>query len=383
MTLGSTRRFIIGGAAIGLILIASLFVRGQTKRRHDSDRETAGNARIASVATARLTPLARTIVLSGEFKPFQEVDLHAKVAGYIRRIFVDVGDKVRAGQTIAILEVPELDAAVEEAHASQERAKSTYAAAHAAYDRLKQASDQRPGLIAAQELDDALARDQEAGAQVAAAEAKGRQVSAQADFSRITAPFSGVITQRFADTGSLIQAGTSSNTQAMPVVQVAEFDRLRLVIPVPESAVSSVHLGTNVDVKVPALGRVFRGEVARFADSLDRQTRTMETEIDVPNTNDSLVAGMYAEVVLDLQRKSSVLTVPVQAVSQNGTSATCLVIGAGNRVEERTVRLGMEGEERVEVVSGLRQGELVLIGSRADFRSGDEVHPRPVSEKGE
>ena len=163
-----------------------------------------------------------------------------------------------------------------------QRAESSHAANHFAYTRLKQASASRPGLIAEQELDDAFAKDKESEAQVASAkaalseaqselavsQASDQQLAAMKAYTHITAPFAGVITKRYADTGALIQAGTSSNTQAMPVVQLAEWSRLRLVVPVPESAVPEIHLGSVVQVRVGALNRAFQGRVARFADAL-------------------------------------------------------------------------------------------------------------------
>jgi len=370
-------KFIIVGVGVATVVALSLAAWRSEKR---DTPVPAAEAPGAAVALARKTPIRTTLVLSGEFRPFQEIELHAKVAGYIRTISVDVGDRVKEGQVIAVLEVPELVAQVEGAKASLDRAKSTYEAAHSAYVRLKQASEGRPGLIAAQELDDAMARDREAEAQIGVAEANQRQVLALSDYTRITAPFAGVVTKRYADTGAMIPAGTSSSTQSMPVVQLAECDRLRLVLPVPESAVPRVHLGSIVQVKVPALGRAFEGKVARFADALDRQTRTMSTEIDVANTDDRLMPGMYAETTLDLVRKDAALTIPIQAVSRNGDEATVLVVDPQNRVQQKRVTLGLEGTRRIEVLSGLAEKERVVIGSRSQFRVGDVVEPRPVAE---
>jgi len=369
----------VSGLVAGAALLLLLAARGQVTRPNRSgDRPSP--VRPVSVAVARRAPLRSTLTLSGEFKPFQEVDLHAKVAGYIRSISVDVGDRVRTGQVLAVLEVPELDAQVQEADASLERSRSAHESTHSAYTRLKQVSEARPGLIAAQELEDAFARDKQAEAQVAQATAGQKQAAALSDYSRITAPFSGVITRRYADTGALIQAGTSSSTQALPVVRLAEFDRLRLVLPVPESAVPRIHVGTTVGVKVPALDRTFEGRVARVSDDLDRQTRTMETEIDVANPDGSLIAGMYAETVLNLSHEDSALTVPIQAVSRDGKDTSVLVVGAGNRIEERQVRIGTEGARRLEVLEGLKEGDRVVIGSRSQFRAGEEVEPRPIEE---
>ena len=250
-----------------------------------------------------------SLTLSGAFRPYQQVDVHAKVAGFIRKIYVDVGDHVKAGQVLAVLEVPELSAqvagakadiqryqdAVRRSESEIQRAESTHAAYHAAYSRLKQASESRPGLIAEQELDDSMAKDKETAAQIesaraALAESQSQLVSARTDldrlsaleaYSHITAPFAGVVTKRYADTGALIQAGTASETQSMPVVQLAEWSKLRLVVPVPESAVPQLQLGGTVQVHVSAMNRDFEGRVARFADALNDETRTMHTEIDV------------------------------------------------------------------------------------------------------
>jgi len=367
---------LIAGAAVAAVLALSVFAKGRAPRPDPA----AAPERTAPVAIARKTLLRSTLTLSGEFKPFQEVDLHAKVAGYIRRISVDVGDRVRTGQVLAVLEVPELDAQLQEAVASLERARSTHEAAHGAYVRLKKVSEARPGLIAAQELEDAYARDQESEAQVAQTEAGQRRASAMSEYSQILAPFAGVITKRYADTGALIQAGTSSSTQALPVVRLAEDDRLRLVLPVPESAVRRIHVGTLVRVRVPALDRTFEGRVARLADSLDRQTRTMETEIDVANPEADLVAGMYAETELELLKRDGTLSIPIQAVSRDGKSTRVLVVAAGNRLEERPVETGLESTRRIEIVSGLSEGDRVVVGSRSTFRAGETVEPKTVEE---
>ena len=394
-----------------VILLAALAVCAAVAMTFSGRRAKASlgedsSTRIAGVVLAARTPLEQSVTLSGEFRPFQVVDVHAKVAGYIQKISVDVGDKVKEGQVMAVLEVPELAAQVQAAEASikrsqdairrsqseVEKAKSAHSASHFAYARLKQASEARPGLIAEQELDDSLAKDKEAEAQVDAAnaawseaqnqlsiaEAERRQLAAMQAYTRITAPFAGVVTKRYADTGSLIQAGTASNTQAMPVVQLAEYSKLRLVVPVPESAVPSIHLGTTVQVKVQALGRSFEGRVARFADAVNNETRTMHTEIDVANPDGTLVEGMYAEAKILLLKKNSVLTVPVQAVQRNGAQASVLVVNAQGRVEERQVKLGQEGSERVEVTAGVGENEQVIIGSRSDFRVGEKVEPKRI-----
>jgi RND family efflux transporter MFP subunit len=361
---------------------------------------------VAAVAHAERHSIGTTLTIAGEFKPFQDVDVHAKVAGYIKVIHVDVGDRVKAGQTLAVLEIPELaaelagaDAAVrrsrEEIRRAQGdlvRAQSAHSAAHSAYARLKQAADSRAGLVAQQEIDDSQAKDLGFEAQVSSssaalssaeqqlqvAEANQKQYAALSDYSRIVAPFSGVITARFADTGALIAAGTSSSAQSMPVVRLAEISKLRLVLPIPESVAAQIHLGEPVKARVQALNQDFVGKVSRFADSLDRQTRTMETEIDFDNRDGRLIPGMYAETQLSLREKKDALTVPLESVTRNGDDATVLAVNPDNSIEERHVKLGLEDSVRVEVLSGLTDKDRVVIGNRSQFRSGQKIQPKEI-----
>jgi RND family efflux transporter MFP subunit len=193
------------------------------------------------------------------------------------------------------------------------------------------------------------------------------------------APFAGVITNRYADTGALIAAGTSSSTQAIPVVRLAQTSKLRLVLPIPESVAAQIHLGDPVKVQVQALNQEIEGKVSRFADSLDRATRTMETEIDFDNRAGHLIPGMYTETRLSLREKKNALTIPLQAVSRNGEEATVLAVNADNVVEERNVRLGGEDSTRIEVLSGLSEGERVIIGNRSEYHSGEKIQPRDVN----
>jgi RND family efflux transporter MFP subunit len=395
------------GIAVGVLAVAAT---GWAILSHRLGAKQTGDDSLRTVAVALVErgPLVNSVKLSGEFRAFQQIDVHAKVAGYIRVIYVDVGDQVKEGQVLAILEVPELNAevtgakadirrsqdAIRRAQSEIERSQSAYRAYHAAYTRLKQASEARPGLIAEQELDDSLAKDQETQAQVdssraALAEAQNQLSSAEAvlerlnameAYSHITAPFAGVVTKRYADTGSLIQAGTTSETQSMPVVQLAEWSKLRLVVPVPESAVPQLRLGTVVSVHVSALNRDFEGEVARFADSLNEETRTMHTEIDVKNPQGTLKEGMYAEVKLVLQEVKSALNVPVQAIQRGSSAASVFRVDAQGRIEERKVSLGEETSDRVQVLSGLMEGDRVVIGNGGGVRPGDKVRPKVVSE---
>jgi RND family efflux transporter MFP subunit len=401
------KQLFVGGSIVGVVLLILFFRIGRSANGSDTDPAGSGAPSPAAVATVERKTLQSSLVIAGEFKPFQEVDVHAKVAGYLRTIYVDVGDHVKEGQILAVLEIPELSAELAGADATVHRAEeeilraqsnldrlqSAHSTAHSAYTRLKQASEARSGLVAQQELDDAQGKDLESEAQVVearaalsasqhqlrAARANQKQLQALSDYSRITAPFDGVVTKRFADTGALIQSGTSSNTQTMPIVRLAQISKLRLVLPIPESVAAQIHVGDVVSVFVQALNQEFKGSVSRFADSLDRQTRTMETEIDMPNRDGRLITGMYAETHLTLRSEKEALTIPLEAVSRAANSATVLEVNARNIVEERQVKLGLEDGARVQILDGLSEGDRVVIGDRSKFRNGQTIQPNVTS----
>ncbi len=373
-----------------------------------SRTEAATPAREAAVgvAAARVTrhDLARDLELAAEFRPYQEIELHAKVPGYLKAIHVDVGDYVRQGQAIAELEAPEMTqelaqaaVAVKRAQTEVERARGEVRRAEAAYNlhqvsykRLASVGKQRPDLVAEQEIDDAKARFDGAEAQLSAARAalaaseeqvKAAQVSKEKvstmmAYLRITAPFGGVITHRFGDPGAMVQAGTASQTQAMPVVRLSQIDRLRLVLPVPESIAARVKVGAPVEIRVDSLNRVFQGRISRFSSKLEPSTRTMETEVDLPNPGHHLLPGMYGYASLKVDRRNDTLAVPVQAVAGHDSTPTVMVVGGQNRLEERKIALGIETPHMVEVLSGLKEGDLVVIGGRSRLRPGSLVEPK-------
>jgi RND family efflux transporter MFP subunit len=349
--------------------------------------------------------LASTLTVAGAFQPYQEVDLHAKVSGFVHRINVDIGDKVKSGEILAVLEIPELNAQVAAAqaqvkhseseialmHSEISLAEANYAAVHTEYIRLSDASKQRPGLIAEQELDDARARDQNALAKINVAKASAdsatqqlgisrgdrQRVQSLEDYSVITAPFTGVITMRYADVGSLIQAGTASETQSMPIVKLAQSDLLRLRIPVPEEDVPYIQIGSVVDFTVKATGDVFPGTIVRFTRELDTSTRTMLVEVDVPNPDLILNSGMYAETTITLQQQNNVLTVPAGAVMKNHEQSYVLTVDSDHKVQKTTVTVGIRGANRVAITSGLSAGQTVIVSGQTNYDVGEVVRPIP------
>jgi RND family efflux transporter MFP subunit len=392
--------------SVALICGLSFAAASACSRPHAETR-AALEAPTVAVAPVLRGDVSQVLKVAAEFRPYQEIDVHAKVAGYVKTIAVDVGDRVRPGQLLAVLEIPELQDEIQQdeasvkraneeinrAQADLERAESAHDVSHLASERLAAVSRARPKLIAQQDLDEAAGRDRQAEAQVSTAKAalasareqleiaKASQAKTKTLFAyaRITAPFEGVITHRYADTGAMIQAGTSSQTQAMPLVRLSQNSVLRLIIPVPESAVSRIHVKAAVDVRVQSLDRTFPGVVARFAERLDADTRTMRVEVDVANPRLELVPGMYAQASISLDRAKDALTVPVQAIDRVGERARVLVVSRDGRIEAREVRLGLESADRVAVSEGVGAGELVVVGNRAQLKPGSVATPKVVA----
>lgn len=384
---------------LAALLAAAAWCTGCTTRTSAAPQEV----RIVAASRAVRMDMRNDVTLTAELEPYYEVDVMAKEAGYIRHMLVDIGDHVKAGQLLCVLEIPELrddlqrakadvqTASAEQSQAEQDRKRAVAAEAMArlSYTRILDVSKKEPGLVPLQEVDVAHSRDLEAEAQVASAE-QGIQASisrlqaakaaldhenALFEYTRIVSPLNGVVTQRYASDGAMIQAGTSSNTQAMPVVHVAQDDVLRLMLPVPEAYVGTIHNGQPVSVTIPALNRSFSGKVTRFADRVQASTRTMTAEVDLKNTTRELIPGMYAQVQLTLADSPSAVAIPVGAVDGTGNSSRIYVVDSAGLVHVRTVNTGIQNPQFVQVVSGLQPGEGVILGSHSALQDGERVMP--------
>ena len=382
------------------------FVTGCAKSekvRAESDAPAGISVGVTKVSRKTLD---RQLTVSSELVPFQEVDVYAKESGYVRDLLVDYGTRVKKGQVMAVLEIPELevqlhqdDAAIRNASDQVTRAEhelsrveAQHKVLHLQFDRLNGVAKSKPGLVAQQEVDDSQGKDLAAEAQVEATKSnlQGAQSQLQAaeakkehdrvlfDYSKLTATFTGVVTQRYANLGTLLQAGTNSSTQAMPLVRISQDDLFRLVIPVPESYVRYIHLGYPVNVIVPSLNRSFPGKVTRFSVDVKEDTRTMHTEVDVSNFDHVLIPGMYAEAALSIERKPNALSVPLQAVNHEGQQTTAYVVNQANKIEDRKVTLGLQTASDAEVIAGLNEGDQVVVSDRSSLRPGEDVRPQVV-----
>lgn len=347
-------------------------------------------AQVVAAVAVHKGDVWREVAFDAELRPYQEVELHARATGYLDKMMVDAGDVVKENQLIAALDVPELKFDLQNAQAMQrksaaevQRVKAEYEEAHLELTRLEAAGKAQPNLIAGQDMDSARLKDASAKASLDVATEEGnvmatgvKKFQTMLDYTQIEAPFAGVITRRYSDVGSLIQAGTSSGSQ--PLVRLSQIDKLRVAFPISVSYVAAVKEGDEAEVRIPALGQSFKGKISRISQKVETATRTMEAQVDLPNPDGKLIAGVYATVVLKLDRKSTALVLPVEAVAREKSGSTVFLITADKKLESRAVTVGTESPTRLEIVSGLAEGDLVMVGSRAQFSAGQAVEPKVV-----
>jgi RND family efflux transporter MFP subunit len=259
------------------------------------------------------------------------------------------------------------------------------------YTREAEVQKTRPELISQEEIDVAQGKDLETSAGVSAAKdsvaaAEAATASAKASlakdsalygYARMTAPFNGVVTKMYAYTGALLPAGTSSNVGESALCRLSQNDLLRLVIPVPEHYAGDIKMGEQIQVKVSALNKTFTGQVVRYSDQIDLSTRTMHTEVQVPNPTYELIPGMYADVQLPVHTDKHVLTLPIQAVLAKGNDAgIVLIVDSTNHIDKRNVTLGIQTANRIEILSGVKEGEIAIYGEQDQYQPGMLVKPQ-------
>lgn len=316
--------------------------------------------------------MARSITLPGDLVGYYQATLFAKVTGYLKSISVDKGDWVKSGQALAVIEVPELDQRLARAKADMEVQRVTY-------DRLDKVWKSDPRLVAREDVDIAQGKYLQA-------KATADELEAMVSYTRIIAPFDGVITARFVDPGALIKAGgelsISSPDQgspnpgagATPVLGLAMIDMMRTYVYVPQDAVASIRRGTPAKLTVHNVpGHTFDGAVTRYSNSLDLGTRTMLTEIDLKNPQRELYPGMYADVTLYLEQHRDALELPESAIGESPEGKYVMVARDG-KLRKQPVTVGINSGRRVEIVGGLNGREDVVESVDASLEPEESVN---------
>ncbi len=355
-----------------------------------------------STTKAQQRDLVDRIDLTGNLTADEQVTVYAKGPGYLKNIHFDIGDRVRQGQLIAELEVPEMTAALAEKRAAVVKAQAVLEQARAAveqnraeaefaqinYQRLKNIHDRDADVLPGQDVDQARASHgvasgklktaeaqvKVAEAVVAASEAEITTLNTMMAYARIEAPMAGIITQRFVDPGALIQSASASRTQAAPVVTIARVDRVRAIVDVPEPSASSVQLGTPGALQVD--GASIQARVARTGGTLDPASRTLRVEIDVPNAGGRLRPGMTVRVSLELRKLPGSITVPIAAIRAQGSDRLLFIVQDG-KAKQVKVKTGLESPDWIQIVDGLKGSEDVIVASAGLLNDGSAVSVRP------
>jgi RND family efflux transporter MFP subunit len=359
-------------AAIGVVVFL-FFKPGK------NDTETSEGS-VASVAVARAVraDVYNEVQIPAEFRPYVQSEMHAMVTGYVSKMNVDFGDKVKQGQLLAVLEVPELLAQLHMAQGKLQQAQADYENAHLLYTRMLGVVKQHPNLVAQQDIDTAQSKDAATQAAITAAKAEVERYDTLINYTKITAPFDGVITKRHVDPGALVQAGTSSD-RSMPLLRISDNYHLRLDFPVSVEYVKQVRVDDPVTVRIDSLGgKTYTGKIVRFQNEVNDETRTMITEIELENPDLEIVPGMYAVALFKFGQHANALTIPIQAV-KNPRTPIVNVVNANHEIEERKVKLGVEMADRYEVLDGLKEGEMVVTSSEGRIHAGQKVDPKEMA----
>ena len=385
-------------AAVAMGLIPRLSRQKALLAATDMERD---RLPVVDTVTVRSAAANSDLALPGNIEPMLEAPIYARADGYLRKLLVDIGDRVRNGQLLGEIETPELDQQVQQAKATVEQSKAALKQADAAVTQAranlalakvtlerwkklvdagvmaKQDGDEKQATFDAREadLDAALANVAAAKSTVAVNDSNLNRLTALKAFDQVTAPFDGIITVRNTTTGTLISSGTNSPNREL--LREAQIDLLRIFISVPQTNVASIHTGMPAEVTVQELpNRVFHGSVARTANALDSASRTLRTEVHVKNPDHALLPGMYGQVKFEIARKTAPPLIPGDALLIRSTGTMVALLEAGNKVHFQKIDVGRDYGKDVEVLSGLTEGQVLIVNPADEIREGVAVQPR-------
>jgi len=339
------------------------------------------NARVLEAGTAerakqyvkttvpKAADAGQTLSLPGTLQGFVQSPIAARSSGYLRRWYKDIGSKVEKGELLAEIETPEIDQQLSQAIASRQQAASSLELAKSTVERWENL--RKKDAVSQQELEERRSADVQARANLAAADANVERLRQLEGFKRVVAPFAGVITRRNVDVGDLIDAGGGSSGR--PLFQLSQTDPLRVYVNVPQSYAQLIKAGQKVVVTQAELpGRTFEGEVARTSASIDTTTRTMQIEVALPNRDGTLLPGAFVQVALPLQASQS-LVIPTNALLFRAEGLRVAVLDAADRVHLRSIDLGRNYGQTVEVLGGISASDRLVLNPADSLAEGDQV----------
>ena len=384
---GTGRRLAISALILTFLLGGAYLYVCAIKAQQKSELAAATEAKVnepptVEVITVALAPPSQPLRLPGGTQGWYQSTIYGRVSGYITKWLTDIGDKVKKDQVLAVIDTPELDAQLEAARAQLKASEAEVVVRQADADFAKTTYDRwqgsAKGVVSEQERDEKKASYAVAQAKVKAAQAKVNldksnvdRLTFMAQFKNVLAPYEGVITDRRIDVGDLVTAGSTSNTT--PLFGIAQFDRIRIFVNVPQSAAGDIGVGTPAKILTTDNSpRVFEGNVTRTSESIDPKARTLRVEVDIPNPHLALVPGMYVQVQFDTKSKALV-QIPASALLFTSGGPQVAVIQPDSTVKFKDVQIGRDNGNTIEIELGLADGDRVALNINNQIEDGSKV----------
>lgn len=371
----SIRSLLVAFSSVLLIgsLVGCHSSEGKEERKEKEETKKTDAPATVEVFSLQRGKLASSLQVPGELVAFRDVDIYAKVSGYIKSLNADVGTEVKQGQLLALAEAPELSAQLASAQSKLKAQEALSIASKANYDRILEAS-KFSGAVSKNDVDQALAKRNADLAQLEAARSGYREVADLKKYLEIRAPFNGIISARNASTGAYI--GPAGKGSEFPLFVLTEQKKLRLVISIPEAYTGYVDLNDQVTFNVKAFpDQKFTGQVKRQAGALDKRLRSERVEVDVINNDKKLLPGMVAEVTVPLPTKNSTFIVPKSAIV-NATTGVFVIKVVNGKAEWVPVKRGLEADEKVELFGPLHEGDQLITAANEEIRDGSPVNTK-------
>ena len=359
---------------VPFVIFAALAIYSLAAKKNNSRvlAEQTAVSSVPTVAVIHATPLNADsgLVLPGALQAFVESPIYARTDGYLKKWYKDIGSNVKQGELLAEIDTPEVDQQLSQARADLGTAKANVdlsATTAARYEDLIKTDS-----VSKQEVDNAVGDFNAKKAMVQSADANVKRLEDLESFKRVYAPFTGVITQRNVDPGTLINAGNGG--AAKELFDLAQIDPIRSFVAVPQSFAPSIRIGQRACLELSEIpGQKFCGQVARTADSIDPGTRTLRTEVDVPNPAGKLLPGAYAEVHFDVKTAGNLLSLPVSALLFRPDGTMVAVVGADNKIQLKRIAIGRDYGSTVEVLQGLDVSDSVVDNPPDSMEAGEPV----------
>jgi membrane fusion protein (multidrug efflux system) len=363
-------RRLLPGAVVAVALAAGILPRIEGRSALKQQAQSLAIPTV-SVAYPQTSPAVERIDLPADVQPYQDVPIFARTNGYVAHWYADIGTKVSAGQLLAVIEAPEVDAQLEQAKAAAASALADYEIAKITSDRWQELL--KTNSVSRQVAEQDVALMKARGATLAAARADVNRLGKLQSFEKVYVPFAGIVTKRGVDVGALIDSGSGGGPK-MELFHLVETDKLRVFVNVPQDDVRGAGIGTTATLTLSQWpGRTFGGTVTRTAGAIDPVSRTLRTEIDVDNADGAILPGAYAYIHLNVVSAQPRVSVPVSALVFRPEGVQVAAVNAANRVSMQAVTLGRDFGTRVEVVSGLDGHERVIANPNDAIASGDAV----------